>query len=110
MSNFTPEQRQELLSLFAGEAREQADRVAEYLLQAERAHGEEQRDALHAAMRELHSMKGAAACVDLAGLSDQAHRLEEMLVPIRDSGDASALSQMALPLLTELGKLVDFAE
>lgn len=79
------EQRLEILALFAGELRERVANIHQLELAEEGA--EARLRSLNAAMRELHSAKGAAASLGLDEIADRAHALEEQLVPLKEGAD-----------------------
>jgi two-component system chemotaxis sensor kinase CheA len=76
----------EFRELFKTEAAERLDTMAALLMDAER--GVCGADAVHALLREAHTLKGAAGMVGLADVSVLAHDLEDLLVPVRDAGAA----------------------
>lgn len=85
----------DIISIFRGEAGERVDRIVEVLLSVER--GDATPEAADALMRELHSVKGAAAIVGLDDVSSLAHAMEESLGDARTSGAVAA--ELVEPLL-----------
>jgi len=76
----------EFRELFRTEAAERLDTMTQLLIDAERGAGDP--DAVHALLREAHTLKGAAGMVGLDDVSVLAHELEDVLVPMRDAGSA----------------------
>ncbi|HWP35374.1 MAG TPA: chemotaxis protein CheA [Thermodesulfobacteriota bacterium] len=72
----------DVLAVFRREAEEQAARAEAALLALER--DPEDRAALRALFRALHTLKGNAACAGLSGLEAAVHRLETLLHPLRE--------------------------
>jgi two-component system, chemotaxis family, sensor kinase CheA len=92
----------EFRELFKTEAAERLDTMAALLMDAER--GTSDADAVHALLREAHTLKGAAGMVGLADVGALAHDLEDLLVPVRDAGAAlpEALVETLLAGVDEL--------
>ncbi len=81
--------------LFLSETGEHLDALESDLLALEQRPGDAER--IHEAFRHLHSVKSMAASMDYEPLSQLAHRLEDVVAPLRDRGDA--LSDEAIELL-----------
>jgi two-component system, chemotaxis family, sensor kinase CheA len=77
---------EQLLPGFVDEAKEIVERVTEHLIELEKAHEQSRFDDL---ARGLHTLKGSAATLGLAELSELAHRMEDAVLPLR--GKAVAL-------------------
>jgi signal transduction histidine kinase len=82
----------ELLETFQGEATERLQRCEELLVQLE--HEPEKVDNVHALLRELHTLKGAAAEVGLDLVREQVHDGESLLALMRDGRAAVEPSQL----------------
>ena len=92
----------EFRELFETEAAERLDTMAELLLDAEQ--GSTDTGLVSALLREAHTLKGAAGMVGLAEVSELAHELEDMLIPIRDAG-AMLPADLVEPLLAGVDEL-----
>ncbi len=77
---------EQLLPGFLDECKEIAERVTDHLIELEKAHEQSRFDDL---ARGLHTLKGSAATLGLAELSELAHRMEDAVLPLR--GKSSAL-------------------
>jgi two-component system, chemotaxis family, sensor kinase CheA len=73
-----------LLSMFRDESGERLDRVVDTLLALER--GETTDEAVHVMLRDVHSIKGAAGMLGLAGVGSIAHAMEDVLAAARAGG------------------------
>ncbi|HWE25017.1 MAG TPA: Hpt domain-containing protein, partial [Myxococcales bacterium] len=71
---------EELLPGFVDESKEIVDRLTEHLLELEKARDDSRFDDL---ARGLHTLKGSAATLGLAELSELAHRMEDAVLPLR---------------------------
>src|SRR5437764_373791 len=71
---------EQLLPGFVDESKEIVDRVTEHLIELEKARDEPRFDDL---ARGLHTLKGSAATLGLADLSELAHRMEDAVLPLR---------------------------
>ncbi len=71
---------EQLLPGFVDEAKEIVERVTAHLIELEKAHEQSRFDDL---ARGLHTLKGSAATLGLADLSDLAHRMEDVVLPLR---------------------------
>ncbi|TMA20565.1 MAG: response regulator [Deltaproteobacteria bacterium] len=71
---------EQLLPGFVDESKEIVDRVTEHLIELEKARDEPRFDDL---ARGLHTLKGSAATLGLAELSELAHRMEDAVLPLR---------------------------
>jgi two-component system chemotaxis sensor kinase CheA len=70
----------ELLAVFAGEARERLSLIDEHLVALEQTDsGDERRALLADVQRELHTLKGSSAAVELSEASRMAHGLENLI-------------------------------
>jgi len=76
------------MQIFREESGERLDRVVEALLAIER--GEASDEALHAILRDLHSLKGAAGMLGLAAAGSVAHAMEDILADARGRGRLAA--------------------
>ncbi len=92
----------EFRELFETEAAERLDTMAELLLDAEQ--GSSDAAVVPALLREAHTLKGAAGMVGLAEVSELAHELEDMLIPIRDAGTGLP-ADLVEPLLAGVDEL-----
>ena len=92
----------EFHELFKTEAAERLDTMAGLLLDVEQGSGDV--DTVPALLREAHTLKGAAGMVGLAEVSELAHELETMLVPVRDAG-APLPAELVEPLLAGVDEL-----
>jgi two-component system chemotaxis sensor kinase CheA len=81
--------------LFLSETGEHLDALESDLLALEQRPDDSER--IHEAFRHLHSVKSMAASMDYEPLSQLAHRLEDVVAPLRDRG--GALSDEAVELL-----------
>lgn len=81
--------------LFLSETGEHLDALESDLLALEQRPDDAER--IHEAFRHLHSIKSMAASMDYEPLSLLAHRLEDVVAPLRDRG--GALSDEAIELL-----------
>src|SRR5712692_839807 len=77
---------EQLLPGFVDECKEIAERITEHLIELEKAHEQSRFDDL---ARGLHTLKGSAATLGLAELSELAHRMEDAVLPLR--GKSAAL-------------------
>src|SRR5438067_7585231 len=77
---------EQLLPGFVDECKEIVERVTDHLIELEKAHEQSRFDDL---ARGLHTLKGSAATLGLADLSELAHRMEDAVLPLR--GKTSAL-------------------
>ena len=77
---------EQLLPGFVDESKEIVERVTEHLLELEKGHEQSRFDDL---ARGLHTLKGSSATLGLSDLSDLAHRMEDVVLPLR--GKAAAL-------------------
>src|SRR5438067_775884 len=77
---------EQLLPGFVDECKEIVERVTDHLIELEKAHDRLRFDDL---ARGLHTLKGSAATLGLADLSELAHRMEDAVLPLR--GKTSAL-------------------
>src|SRR5438309_4510233 len=77
---------EQLLPGFVDECKEIVERVTDHLIELEKAHERLRFDDL---ARGLHTLKGSAATLGLAELSELAHRMEDAVLPLR--GKTSAL-------------------
>src|SRR3954471_4815212 len=71
---------EQLLPGFVDECKEIAERVTDHLIELEKAHEQARFDDL---ARGLHTLKGSAATLGLAQLSELAHRMEDAALPLR---------------------------
>src|SRR5438552_5044552 len=71
---------EQLLPGFLDECKEIAERVTEHLIELEKAHDQARFDDL---ARGLHTLKGSAATLGLSELSELAHRMEDVVLPLR---------------------------
>jgi two-component system, chemotaxis family, sensor kinase CheA len=71
---------EQLLPGFLDECKEIVERVTEHLIELEKAHEQARFDDL---ARGLHTLKGSAATLGLAELSELAHRMEDAVLPLR---------------------------
>ena len=69
-----------LLPGFVDESQEIYDRATRSLLELEKAHEKSRFDDL---ARALHTLKGSAATLGLEELSDFAHKMEDVILPLR---------------------------
>ncbi len=92
----------EFRELFETEAAERLETMTELLLDAER--GSNDAGAVSALLREAHTLKGAAGMVGLAEVSEVAHELEGLLIPVRDAG-ACLPAELVEPLLAGVDEL-----
>ena len=76
---------EQLLPGFVDECKEIAERVTEHLIELEKAHEQSRFDDL---ARGLHTLKGSAATLGLAELSELAHRMEDAVLPLRGKSNA----------------------
>ena len=74
----------DFLDIFRTEATERLETIAGLLMRAEQ--GDSDSSAVHALMREAHTIKGAAGMVGLPGVADDAHAFEDAVGPVRESG------------------------
>jgi two-component system chemotaxis sensor kinase CheA len=74
----------DFLDIFRTEATERLETIADLLMRAEL--GDSDSSAVHALMREAHTLKGAAGMVGLSDVADDAHALEDAVGPVRESG------------------------
>jgi two-component system chemotaxis sensor kinase CheA len=88
----------DFLDIFRTEATERLETIAGLLMRAEQ--GDSDSSAVHALMREAHTLKGAAGMVGLPGVADDAHALEDAVGPVRESG--GPLPATLVPSLLEL--------
>lgn len=78
-----------LRGIFAVEAREHLQAMNRNLLALEQGlEGQAQREALTEALREAHSLKGAARTVSLSEIELRAHELEDLFAAMRDGAAA----------------------
>lgn len=84
----TAPDRESLMQIFREESGERLDRVVETLLAIER--GEAPDDAVHAILRDVHSLKGAAGMLGLAVAGSVAHAMEDVLADARGRGRLAA--------------------
>src|SRR5713101_6404239 len=77
---------EQLLPGFVDECKEIVERVTDHLIELEKAHEQARFDDL---ARGLHTLKGSAATLGLAELSELAHRMEDAVLPLR--GKSAAL-------------------
>src|SRR5438132_414778 len=77
---------EQLLPGFVDESKEIVDRCTQHLIELEKAHDAERFDDL---ARGLHTLKGSSATLGLDELSNFAHRMEDVVLPLR--GKAAAL-------------------
>src|SRR5437588_179356 len=77
---------EQLLPGFVDECKEIVERVTDHLIELEKAHERLRFDDL---ARGLHTLKGSAATLGLAELSELAHRMEDAVLPLR--GKTTAL-------------------
>src|SRR5438128_4777846 len=77
---------EQLLPGFVDECKEIVERVTDHLIELEKAHERVRFDDL---ARGLHTLKGSAATLGLAELSELAHRMEDAVLPLR--GKTTAL-------------------
>jgi chemosensory pili system protein ChpA (sensor histidine kinase/response regulator) len=73
----------DILAYFAPEAAEHLETMTRALLALERSGRDEEE--LHALFRAAHTLKGAAYTVGCAPVGDLAHRLEDLLVAVREA-------------------------
>jgi chemotaxis protein histidine kinase CheA len=71
---------EQLLPGFVDESKEIVDRVTEHLIELEKGRDETRFDDL---ARGLHTLKGSAATLGLAELSELAHKMEDAVLPLR---------------------------
>src|SRR6185312_2043395 len=88
----------EFLDIFRTEAAERLETIAGLLMRAEQ--DDSDASAVHALMREAHTLKGAAGMVGLPGVAADAHALEDAVGPVRESG--GPLPATLVPGLLEL--------
>lgn len=84
----TAPDRESLMQIFREESDERLDRVVEALLAIER--GEASDENVHAILREVHSLKGAAGMLGLAAAGSLAHAMEDVLADARGRGRLAA--------------------
>ena len=77
---------EQLLPGFVDESKEIVDRCTQHLIELEKTHDPERFDDL---ARGLHTLKGSSATLGLEELSNFAHRMEDVVLPLR--GKAVAL-------------------
>jgi chemotaxis protein histidine kinase CheA len=78
-----------LIQDFWLEAQEHVESVTRDLLELEHAgEGSVSKEKYEAVARRLHTLKGSAATLGLRSLSELAHAMEEVLLPMRDQGTA----------------------
>ncbi len=85
----------ELWEVFQEEANDHVDRIYAALRQLEKNHGDRER--IQEVRRSAHTLKGAAGAVGLRGVTQLAHRMEDLL---------DALYEGAMPLDSELLSLL----
>jgi len=101
---------QQLLEAFTTEAAERSNQCEELLLQLERRPGD--RDLLDQLFRQLHTLKGAAAAIDLNAAAAQLHQGESLLESVRGGAatiDTGALVDLLLRIIDSVRGLIDRA-
>lgn len=78
------------LRYFRIEARDLAEEMGRAVLQLETAPAP---DTVARLLRLAHTLKGAARVVRQNGIADEAHAIEDMLLPLRDRGGAASKSE-----------------
>src|SRR5437588_6501862 len=73
---------EQLLPGFVDESKEIVDRCTQHLIELEKTHDPERFDEL---ARGLHTLKGSSATLGLEELADFAHRMEDVVLPLRGS-------------------------
>ncbi|MCS7057906.1 MAG: response regulator [Meiothermus sp.] len=103
------EQNQEFWDFFAPETLENLDLASQALLQMEGGKAEE---ALRTLFRAMHTVKGAAYSVGCRPIGTLAHRLEDLLVEVREGRRAwdPETAQVVLEGVELLGQMVAVAE
>lgn len=97
---------QELLKGFVAESKEISERLTLTILQLERVTDPAAREAgITDIARGLHTLKGSAATLGLEGVADLAHKLEDILAPVRKE-KSPVTSQLADALLSGLDTLL----
>ncbi|MDH0866905.1 Hpt domain-containing protein, partial [Mitsuaria sp. GD03876] len=76
---------------FRVEARDLLRQMSEAVLAAEQAPAPELAPRL---LRLAHTLKGAASVVRQGGIAAQAHAIEDLLTPLRDSGEAPGRAEI----------------
>jgi two-component system chemotaxis sensor kinase CheA len=96
----------EFRPLFVEEAKGHLERIASGLLALESAPDDQA--AIDGIFREAHTMKGAAGMVGMMRVSRLAHRLEDLLVELRDGTRRSSpeLTDAMLLVLDGMGRLI----
>src|SRR5213082_332529 len=74
----------QLLPGFVDESAEIVERLTQHLIELEKAHDKTRFDDL---ARGLHTLKGSAATLGLEELADFAHRMEDVILPLRGSAE-----------------------
>ena len=102
----TGELEDEFRPLFIEEAKGHLERIASGLLALEAAPDDQA--AIDAIFREAHTMKGAAGMVGMMRVSRLAHRLEDLLVELRDKKRRATpeLTDAMLLVVDGLGRLI----
>src|SRR5205807_1969535 len=98
----------DFLDIFRTEATERLETIAGLLMRAEQ--GDSDASAVHALMREAHTLNGAAGMVGLPGVADDAHELKDAALRMRMqplSSIAGPLRRAVRETATALGKDVD---
>ena len=104
------EQWSQLLASFVEEARDLARQAEEYLLQLDAQPTDE--DAINGLFRAMHTLKGSAGLFSLTPLVDFTHRLENLLMAVRD-GQRSldpALISVMLRCVDEVGSMIELID
>ncbi|HEY9766325.1 MAG TPA: Hpt domain-containing protein, partial [Chroococcales cyanobacterium] len=106
----------ELLQLFVEEAKENLFGLESDLIQIEAGGSNADSDLIHKVFRAVHSVKGAAGCLSLTSESltlatakDLSHRLENLLVLIRDKVlvPSPGITNILLEGVDQLAKLIE---
>lgn len=84
MDELTKEELDQLLSVFRDQALGILEEMSQDLLTLEVDPGDA--DAMNRLRRSAHTIKGDAACVGLAGVTELAHRLEDLMDEVRSGG------------------------
>ncbi|PTU73346.1 chemotaxis protein CheA [Pseudomonas mangrovi] len=100
----------QLLASFVEEARDLARQAEEYLLLLDTQPGNE--DAINGLFRAMHTLKGSAGLFSLTPLVDFTHRLENLLMAVRDGQrqlDPTLISIM-LRCVDEVGSMIELID
>jgi len=90
----SPAELAELQTIFKAECGEHLSALNSLLMSLERR--PDDADAINETFRRMHSVKGAARMVGLAGIEAVAHSLETMLAPVRDGKRTLASNELEL--------------